>query len=119
MDSKQVIKEFNKYVDGFVECCTSDEQTHELLKAVAKLIEDQEERIAIMTEHGLWIPVEKQLPEEGKFVLVYGELYPNEREGCKVAVSRRIDFNYWIGLGRERKVTHWMPTPEPPKEGEA
>ena len=58
MDSKMIIKEFNEYVDGFVECCTSDKQTHELLKAVAKLIEDQEERIAIMSEggkHGHWI----------------------------------------------------------------
>lgn len=50
MDNKHIIKEFRSYVDGFVECCTSDKETHELLKAVDKLIEEQEERIAIMSE---------------------------------------------------------------------
>ena len=50
MDSKEIIKEFNDYVDGFVECCESDKRVHELLKAVAYLIEDQQERIAIMSE---------------------------------------------------------------------
>ena len=52
MDNKLIIKEFRSYVDSFVECCTSDHETHELLKAVDKLIEDQEERIAIMEESG-------------------------------------------------------------------
>lgn len=58
MDSKHIIKEFRSYVDGFVECCTSDHETHELLKAVDKLIEEQEERIAIMSEgqtHAHWV----------------------------------------------------------------
>ena len=50
MDNEHIIKEFRSYVDGFVECCTSDHETHELLKAVDKLIEEQEERIAIMEE---------------------------------------------------------------------
>lgn len=114
---KQGIEEVGEQIKTEVDTRTL-EALEKLIETQERIIEDQEERIAIMTEHGLWIPVEKQLPEEGKFVLVYGELYPNEREGCKVAVSRRIDFNYWIGLGRERKVTHWMPTPEPPKEGD-
>lgn len=111
-----LLEEAADCIDG-LEDRIAEKQKH--IENLQKVNEDLEERIAIMSEHGLWTPVEKQLPEEGKFVLVYGELYPNEREGCKVAVSRRIDFNYWIGLGRERKVTHWMPTPEPPKEGEA
>ena len=50
MDSKEIIREFNDYVDCFVECCESDKRVHELLKAVAYLIEEQEERIAIMME---------------------------------------------------------------------
>ena len=63
-----------------------------------------------------WIPVTERLPEEGKFVLVYGDLYSNKHDGGVIAVSKRIDWNYWQGFGRERNITHWMPLPEPPKE---
>ena len=65
-----------------------------------------------------WIPMAERLPEEGKFVLVYGDLYPNKHDGGVIAVSKRMDWNYWQGFGRERDITHWMPLPEPPKEGE-
>ena len=80
MDSKTIIKEFNEYVDGFVECCTSDEQTHELLKAVAYLIEDQEERIAIMSEGG----------NDKKVSILQSELYNCRNELCiKCGLYRR------------------------------
>lgn len=64
-----------------------------------------------------WIPVTERLPEEGKFVLVYGDLYPNKHDGGVIAVSKRMDWNYWQGFGRERNITHWMPLPQPPVEG--
>lgn len=63
-----------------------------------------------------WIPVTERLPDEGKFVLVYGDLYPNKHDGSAIAVSKRMDWNYWQGFGRDRNITHWMPLPEPPKE---
>jgi hypothetical protein len=63
-----------------------------------------------------WIPVTERLPKEGEFVLVYGDLYPNKHDGGVIAVSKRMDWNYWQGFGRERNITHWMPLPEPPKE---
>ena len=50
INHETVRNEFKAYVDGFVECCTSDKETHELLKAVDELIDDLEERIAIMSE---------------------------------------------------------------------
>ena len=62
-----------------------------------------------------WIPVTERLPKEGDFVLVYGDLYPNKHDGGVIAVSTRMDWNYWQGFGRERDITHWMPLPEPPK----
>lgn len=64
----------------------------------------------------LWIPMTERLPEEGEFVLVYGDLYPNKHDGGVIAVSKRVDWNYWQGFGRERDITHWMPLPQPPKE---
>jgi len=63
-----------------------------------------------------WIPVTERLPKEGDFVLVYGDLYPNKHDGGVIAVSKRMDWNYWQGFGRERDITHWMPLPQPPKE---
>lgn len=65
---------------------------------------------------GEWISVKDRLPEEGKFVLVTGNLYPNKHVGGTMAVSRRIDVTYWSGFGRTGNITHWMPLPEPPKE---
>ena len=66
-----------------------------------------------------WIPVSERLPEERKFVLVYGEyLHNNIFDGGQMAVSRRIDGNYWSGFGRTERITHWMPLPEFPKDGE-
>lgn len=63
-----------------------------------------------------WIPVTERLPKEGEFVLVHGNLYPNKHDGGVIAVSKRMDWNYWQGFGRERNITHWMPLPQPPKE---
>lgn len=65
-----------------------------------------------------WIPVTERLPKEGEFVLVYGDLYPNKRDGGVIAVSKRMDWNYWQGFGRERDITHWMPLPTPPQAEE-
>ena len=62
-----------------------------------------------------WIPVTEQLPKEGKFVLVYGDLYPNKHDGGVIAVSKRMDWNYWQGFGRERDITHWMELPKEPR----
>ena len=118
MDSKTIIKEFNEYVDGFIECCTSDEQTHELLKSVAKLIEDQEERIAIMSEGG-WVSVNDAMPDDYREVWVYTK-------------GHIVDFgchqnDYWLlnsfpspENNRNVFVTHWQykMIPKPPKEGE-
>ena len=63
-----------------------------------------------------WISVTERLPKEGEFVLVYGDLYPNKHDGGVIAVSKRMDWNYWQGFGRERDITHWMPLPQAPKE---
>ena len=82
-----------------------------------ELFEDYyEEQKRLEAEKIRWIPVTERLPKEGDIVLVYGDLYPNKHDGGVIAVSKRMDWNYWQGFGRERDITHWMPLPEPPKE---
>lgn len=117
MDNKHIIKEFRSYVDGFVECCTSDHETHELLKAVDKLIEDQEERIAIMEEGG-WHDASKRPPKEGRY-LVWGlhEFIPDHYDMPNAYWQTRIA--QWSNItGWDTKVKYWQGLPEPPKEGE-
>ena len=95
----------------------------ELLEKAADAIEElicevaDEHNARLDSEDKLrWIPVTERLPKEGEFVLVYGDLYPNKHDGGVIAVSKRMDWNYWQGFGRERNITHWMPLPQPPKE---
>ena len=119
MDNKKIISEFNAYVDGFIECCTSDHEVHELLKAVQKVIEGQEERIAIMSESA-WHPKDKP-PKCDVAVDVWLVLNTVEEHNLVVLGC------YWNGKYRNIRghditgwVTHWMEykTPEPPKDGE-
>ena len=64
--------------------------------AVAALREQEQRR---------WIPVTDRLPEIGIVVLVY-----SEDDGICVDYYGGDSFGYY-------DVTHWMPLPEPPKEG--
>lgn len=58
-----------------------------------------------------WIPVAEQLPKKSGYCLCY---WHGHTARCKFwRQYPRFEFN-----GREVKVTHWMPLPEPPKEGE-
>ena len=66
-----------------------------------------------------WISVKDRLPERTlppHDVLVYHDL------NCGMFVDRAwysYDMGKWCSvLGMKLKVTHWMPLPEPPKEGE-
>jgi len=62
-----------------------------------------------------WIPVSERLPEEGEVVLTQAKF----KDDMKMAVSSRIDYNYWTGWGtRDINIIAWMPLPEPYQEGE-
>lgn len=58
-----------------------------------------------------WISVEEALPKYGERVLI--------TEGACVFEAYRSISNKWVrhGIGWAEDVTHWMPLPEPPKEG--
>ena len=61
---------------------------------------------------GKWIPVTERLPEQYESVVawtMYGEMGEVEHDGSHFLWAYDNDF---------AAVTHWMPFPEPPKEGE-
>ena len=59
-----------------------------------------------------WIPVSERLPKEFENVLVYDSSDGMVEEAF---ITRH---NEWVGVPMSDTVTHWMPLPEPPKEGE-
>ena len=73
-------------------------------------LEDIEELPAVGTEPK-WISVEERLPPCGERVLI--------TEGSAVFEAYLSISNKWVrnGIGWMECVTHWMPLPEPPKEG--
>ena len=60
-----------------------------------------------------WIPVAEQLPETGKIVLAYTGVgyFSDTAQWTGYRWEKTWDFEVLYG------VTHWMPLPEPPKEG--
>ena len=66
---------------------------------------------------GEWISVKDRLPEAGGYVACIAKRNPFSRFMPMVA---RIEKNGWVNPITEQyisEVTHWMPLPEPPKEG--
>lgn len=65
-----------------------------------------------------WIRVEDRLPDIGKDIL----FVLKTNFGTKIVGEGARRKDYWIQYGWDLKVsnadvTHWMPLPEPPKEG--
>ena len=92
---------------------------HEECQKVLKLIEDQEEQIAIMSEGG-WVDVSTNPPKWDCDCIVCVE---GESQFACARFNREGMLSFYepdIYESDEIKgVTHWMPLPEPLKEGEA
>ena len=104
-------------------CC--DKLLHDAANAIEKLIEDRDMYAKAMTdEHNRaarlawdhrWIPVTERLPKDGAEVLAFnrtGFAYVDYRADGKWKINSMVDEEHEI-------VTHWMPLPEPPKDGES
>lgn len=61
-----------------------------------------------------WIPVTERLPGIGVDVLCYFHFEPESPD----VICQNTHYGGGIWLSEGSKVTHWMPLPEPPKEGE-
>lgn len=64
-----------------------------------------------------WISVEERLPEQNRVVLVALRL--GGKKTVRIGAMAQI-CGWWdeCGLVSNASVTHWMPLPEPPEEGE-
>lgn len=85
----------------------------------ADTLESQQKRIEELEAEHRWIPVTERLPKPFESVLAY---IPSEAPLPTVHESYIADHDEWVCiLTVERykpgEVTHWMPLPEPPKEG--
>ena len=88
-------------------CC--DKLLHEAADAIEELSKPR------------WVPVTERLPEEHVFVLI-------RQEDDRMMVAERVDGDWWYRYfaydvdrwdeNEQGTITHWMPLPEPPKDGE-
>lgn len=109
---------FRKLID--FECTFDEEATvnaQEVIGKCARLIGCMDN--AEVQPAPQWISIKEKLPEIGKSVLIH---YP-KWDGDEIQVAKLeadgmmfdICGEFNIGIGA---VTHWMPLPEPPKDGE-
>ena len=60
-----------------------------------------------------WINVRERQPEKGERVLVCIQT----RFGLEIDIKRHLSGGRFVHLNYDEPITHWMPLPEPPKEG--
>ena len=125
MDRAEAIKRLTNYAyeyinDGF-------EQEYEAVKMAIAALREQEQRerepkvVEIDQVKNEWVSVEERLPEIGTEVLIcdifdtrnYMDVWSLEDDEDGDAVWEDKNGN-WYSVD---EVTHWMPLPEPPKEG--
>ena len=110
--------------NGCFECPYSDDGFSATIECKLQIdrdaleyIEQLEERIAIMEESEVWIPVEERLPKEsGTYLAVVREDRINGNDSQTIVSIR--DYMKAYGMFNtliDDTITHWMPLPKPPK----
>ena len=87
------------------------------IEELSKMLDEEVEvNTALECNVPVWIPVSERLPEKIGLYLTY-DMNVWSRPFEKQAMA------YWDGehfqVSKFSAVTHWMPLPEPPKDGEA
>ena len=68
--------------------------------------------------YGQWIRIEDEKPDTGQYVLVYHK--DGVMQCAQYLISGYDDRELWVldhYYKEQGEITHWMPLPEPPKEG--
>ena len=106
---------------AIVEAIPAADAIEDLQKCVDGLEADNDNLCERIKDLSKWIPVTERLPNVDEKVLTFAR---NKYDGSWfmditswTGVRNHDEYQFW-GYGYSMKVTHWMPLPEPPKEGE-
>ena len=79
-------------------------------------IEDElRARIAELEAAQRWIPVSERLPQIGVRVLFYNNFITNIHKGWFSGDEWTSDIGIFYNGDKLKRITHWMPLPEPPE----
>ena len=98
---------------------------HGILLEAADAIEGLSHAVDQMTEwrKKQWIPVTERLPGIGKKVLVFA--YGHDVLTARLCKQTENDYpvfecnGIYLEMAKPERITHWMPLPKPPEDGEA
>ena len=116
------IKELRKSSESTTKCCCAVQTTNEwyklLMREAADQIERDQKEIADLREKQQWIPVTERMPERD--IQVIGWYKDNPFSQYRLGVVA-WNGNGWVFVYAHRyvtNVTHWMPLPKAPEDGD-
>ena len=99
--------------------CENEYYDHggDVIKKAADAIEELATKLATLQDSCKWIPVTERIPEEAGKYLVCGRWRGRQTKiwVCEFVISGCL--KGWVNNVAYPSVSHWMPIPEPPKEG--
>ena len=116
------IKELRKSSESTTKCCCAVQTTNEwyklLMREAADQIERDQKEIADLREKQQWIPVTERMPERDIQVIGWYKDNPFSQYRPEVVAWNG---NGWVFVYAHRyvtNVTHWMPLPKAPEDGD-
>ena len=100
--------------------CDYEQAADAIVELSDKLAIAEEDKIKMFCQIPRWIPVTEQLPEKNGPYLCCWKASADEKMYIARIMVWRADTG-WMNAWDEpmsKYVTHWMPLPEPPEEGE-
>lgn len=103
-----------------IEAADAIEELVEERDMYIKAMADEHNRAARLAWEHRWIPVTERLPDYGEVVQITDgiEVGHGYLEGVNTTVGIALLWHSPFCDIDEEHITHWMPLPEPPKDGE-
>ena len=87
----------------------------ECLDVATPIVVALRKRIAELEAAQRWIPVSERLPQIGVRVLFYNNFITNIHKGWFSGDEWTSDIGIFYNGDKLKRITHWMPLPEPPE----